>query len=88
MAASKYPDDYPVMTYTQRVDGEWVDVTNGHYFACCYCGLVHLHEHRIIKAESDGELRILEKANRDNRATANRRRSLKAQKEGLWAKKR
>lgn len=67
--------------YQQRDDGEWIDVTDGHYFQCCDCGLVHYYEYRVVSG------RIIERAFRDNRATAGRRRSLKAKKQGLWSEK-
>jgi len=74
------------MTYIQRFNGEWVDVTAERWLACCDCGLVHQEEYHIIEAEN-GDKHILRRVIRDNRATAARRRSLKAKKEGLWAKK-
>ena len=67
--------------YTQRYDGEWVDVTDERCFACCDCGLVHTLEHAVLEG------RILRRVFRDDRATANRRRttgvkaSIKALKE-------
>ncbi len=54
--------------YNQRYDGEWVDVTDERLVACCDCGLVHSNEYTIL----DG--RILRRAFRNKRATANRRR--------------
>jgi len=74
------------MVYIQRWDGEWVDVTVERYSACCDCGLVHKEEYNIIEAENSTE-HILRRVIRDNRATANRRRSMKARKEGIFAKK-
>ena len=71
--------------YIQRFDGEWVDVTIGRNSACCDCGLVHKEEYRIIVGEN-GDEHILKRVIRDNRATANKRRSLKAHKEGIWTK--
>lgn len=71
----------PVL-FNQRYDGEWVDVTDERAFACCDCGLVHNYEHIVIT--SDGNLRILRRAWRDRRATANRRR-IKAIKAGIKA---
>ncbi len=53
--------------YIQRYDGEWVDVTDGQFLACCNCGLVHKTEYVIL----DG--RILKRATRDRRETAYRR---------------
>ena len=73
-------------SYSQTYDGEWVDVTDSALISCCSCGLVHNREHRIIQSE-DGHLRIIRRYVIDNRATANRRRSLKARKEGLWENK-
>ncbi len=72
-------------TYLQRYDGEWVDVTVRRNLACCDCGLVHEEEYRIIEAENGTE-HILKRIVRNNRATANKRRSLKARKEGIFAK--
>ena len=68
-----------------RFDTEWVDVTCERSVQCCDCGLVHRENYRIIESENGDH--IIRQAMRDNRATANRRKSLKAQKEGLWAKK-
>ena len=56
-------------TYNQRYDGEWVDVTEERFYACCDCGLVHSYEHIII-----GD-RILRRVFRDNICTANRRKT-------------
>lgn len=67
-----------------RFDNEWVDVTVERSVQCCDCGLVHREEYRIVPTE-DGD-HIIRKAVRDNRATANRRRSLKARKEGIFVK--
>jgi len=69
--------------YTQRYDGEWVDVSCEGYVACCDCGLVHREEYRIIVADN-GDEHILRRVIRDNKATAGRRRSLKAKKEGIF----
>lgn len=57
------------MEYHQRYDGEWVDVTDSNYDACCDCGLMHRYEFVVL----DG--RILRRVFRDNRKTAARRRS-------------
>ena len=57
------------IVYTQRYDGEWVDVTNERFFACCDCGLVHRQEYIIVDAS------VLRRVFRDARATANRRRT-------------
>ncbi len=54
--------------YTQRFDGEWVDVSEDKLFACCDCGLVHRQEFLIV-----GES-VLRRVFRDRRATADRRR--------------
>ncbi len=72
--------------YIQRWDGEWVDVTAERNLACCDCGLVHREEYRIIEAENGNE-HILRRVIRDRRMTANRRMSLKARKEGIFAKR-
>lgn len=68
----------------QRFDNEFVDVTVERSVQCCDCGLVHREEYRIVPSD-DGD-HIIRKAVRDNRATAARRRSLKARKEGIWVK--
>ena len=70
----------------QRFDNEWVDVTCERSVQCCDCGLIHREEYRIVPTAGDGD-HIIRKAVRDNRATANRRRSLKARKEGIWENK-
>lgn len=70
----------------QRFNNEWVDVTCERSVQCCDCGLVHREEYRIVPTDGDGD-HIIRKALRDNRATAARRRSLKARKEGIWSKK-
>ncbi len=59
-----------VIAYNQRYDGEWVNVTEERFYACCDCGLVHKYEHRILEG------RILRRVFRDNRATADRRRTI------------
>ena len=69
----------------QRFDNEWVDVTCERSVQCCDCGLVHREDYRIIESETGDH--IIRQAIRDNRATAARRRSLKARKEGIFAKK-
>lgn len=68
-----------------RFDNEWVDVTSERSVQCCDCGLVHKEDYRIVT--SDNGDRIIRQAVRDNRATAARRRSLKAKKEGVYAKR-
>ena len=37
------------VAYNQRYDGEWVDVTEERFYACCDCGLVHRYEHRVLE---------------------------------------
>lgn len=69
----------------KRFDREWVDVTCERSVQCCDCGLVHREDYRIVPTDGDGD-HIIRKAVRDNRATAARRRSLKARKEGIFAK--
>ncbi len=54
--------------YIQRHDGEWVDVTDGQLLACCDCGLVHETEYAVL------DNRILKRAFRDKRSTADRRK--------------
>jgi len=70
-------------TIIQRFDNEWVDVTCERSVQCCDCGLVHVEEYRIVPTDGDGD-HIIRKAVRDRRATANRRRLLKAKREGLF----
>ncbi len=69
-----------------RFDNEWVDVSMERSVQCCDCGLVHTEDYRIIESETGDH--IIRQAVRDNRATAARRRSLRARKEGIFAKKR
>lgn len=71
--------------YRQRFDGEWVDVSNGRIGACCDCGLCHEEEYRIVEGKN-GSLSILRRVFRLNRDTANRRRSMRSKKEGLFSK--
>ena len=59
--------------YHQRYDGEWVDVTDGTVSACCDCGLVHKMDFKIIYDNEYGD-RILRRAFRCTRLTADRRR--------------
>lgn len=73
-------------TYIQRFDNEWVDKTGPHFVGCCDCGLVHEVEFRIITG-FDNEDRVIGQCRRDNKRTAVMRRSLKARKEGVFAKK-
>lgn len=68
-----------------RFDNEWVDVTVKRSVQCCDCGLVHREDYRIIESETGDH--IIRQAIRDNRATAARRRSLKARNIGLWENK-
>jgi hypothetical protein len=70
------------MQTIQRYDGEWVDVTCERSVQCCDCGLVHEEDYRIV----DGD-HIIRRAFRNNRLTAARRRSLKARKLGVFARK-
>lgn len=70
----------------QRFNNEWVDVTCERLVVCCDCGLVHREDYRIVPTDGDSD-HIIRKAVRDRRATAARRRSLKARKEGVFAKK-
>ena len=70
----------------RRYDHEWVDVTAGRCVECCDCGLVHHEDYRIVRGE-DGD-HIIRAVVRDNRLTAARRRSMRLQHEGVFAKKR
>ena len=63
----------------QRFDNEWVDVTCERSVQCCDFGAVHKEEYRIVPTDGDGD-HIIRKAVRDNRATAARRRSLRAKR--------
>lgn len=62
------------MRYTQVVDGEWVAPTpqRGHKMACCDCGLIHRMDFRV----RGGKVEF--RAFRDARATAVRRRTVRA----------
>lgn len=56
--------------YIQAKDGEWIrPKRNGYKMMCCDCGLVHTFNFKVIKG------RAIFQASRDNRATANTRRS-------------
>jgi hypothetical protein len=55
--------------------GEWVPLSGKLRMECCDCGLVHRLEFRI-----DEDKFLYMRGWRDNRATANRRRSLKRAK--------
>jgi len=70
----------------QTYDYEWVDVTVRSRVECCGCGLVHKEEYKIIEGFSDGK-HIIRQSITDNKATGNARRSMKAKKEGIFAKK-
>ena len=63
--------------YVQRYDGEPFSVASGetHRISCCDCGLVH----DMLFVSTDGEP-ISVTANRNNRATAQRRKKLGAGK--------
>lgn len=67
-------------------DGEWVDVSVGRKLACCDCGLVHEIEFQLVTA-TNGTESILRRVTADRVATANNRRSMRAQKKGIFAKK-
>ena len=69
----------------QTYDYEWVDVTVRSSVECCDCGLTHKEDYRIIDA-ADGK-HILRQSIANNRATGNARRSMKARKEGIFAKR-
>lgn len=63
----------PRLKYAQVFDGEWIKPMpqTGHKMACCDCGLIH----RMDFAVRGGK--VIFRAVRDNRATANRRRRMK-----------
>jgi formate-dependent nitrite reductase cytochrome c552 subunit len=63
----------PKLKYTQVFDGEWVMPMPqiGHKMACCDCGLIHRMDFAVLKGK------VIFRAVRDNRATANRRRAKK-----------
>ena len=63
--------------YHHRYDGEFTDVTDGEFVACCDCGLVHEYDYKVV----DG--RILRRGWRCNRDTANRRRR-KEVRASIW----
>lgn len=61
--------------YKQVFDGNTITVIGRHHkIACCDCGLIHLLKFRMKGST------ITFKAFRDNRATAQRRRKLNAQR--------
>ena len=62
------------MEYHPKQNGEWDDVTDGTFTACCDCGLIHWHEFAVL----DG--RILRRAYREARKTADRRRNKEVKK--------
>jgi len=70
----------------QTFDYEWVDVTVRSSVECCGCGLVHKEDYKIVDGE-DGK-HILRQSITNKRATGNARRSMKARKEGVFAKSR
>lgn len=58
------------MKYKVAEDGEWIKPKRrGYRVACCDCGLVHVVNIRVVKGV------VQFQAFRDNRATAQRRRS-------------
>jgi hypothetical protein len=64
------------MSYEEPQAGEWVQPTpRGYKMACCDCGLVHSLDFRVIKYANGKRAKIQFRAFRDNRATANIRRS-------------
>jgi len=66
------------LRYTQRIDGEPILVPwreQIHRIACCDCGLVHDFEFEV-----KGKYVVI-RATRNNKATAQRRRALKAKVE-------
>ena len=57
------------MAYEHVEAGQWVQpVRKGYKMECCDCGLVHVLDFRLVKH------RIQIRAERDNRATAAKRR--------------
>lgn len=62
----------PRNRYYSVKDGEWVQpIRKGYKLACCDCALTHTMDFRIHKG------RVQFRADRDNRATANKRRGYK-----------
>jgi len=61
-----------MVEYKQRKDGEGFEIPLGEIYklACCDCGLVH----RVVFVVEDGRLGMA--AERDNRATGQRRRHI------------
>lgn len=56
--------------YAPYIDGQWLTMKQGFYdLACCDCGLVHRFEFRVRAGK------VQWRAFRDNRQTANHRRS-------------
>jgi hypothetical protein len=68
----------PKAKYKQRTDGEGFEVPVGEIYrmACCDCGLVHDF---VFISEDSKPIGVA--AQRNNRATAQRRRKLRATKE-------
>ncbi len=62
-----------MVMYKQRFDGEGFELPVGEVYklACCDCGLVH----RVVYVVEGGKLAMA--AERDNRATGQRRRHMK-----------
>lgn len=58
--------------YEQVEEGEWYTPSAKHKERCCDCGLTHRSEYRVRGGQI--EIRVW----RDERATANARRSLRA----------
>jgi len=72
--------------YTQRFDGEWVDVTIRRNVACCDCGLVHATDFRIVDSEN-GDQNIIRQVVVDGKATARERKKMRRKKEGIFEEK-
>lgn len=81
------------MSYEQPQSGEWINPKlDGYKLACCDCGLVHKVDFRIIRPSvlgartidewdevDDPNLMVLFRVFRDNRATGQMRRHMKAE---------
>ena len=69
------------MSTTQQYEGDWIDVTDGRYEACCDCGLTHDTTYRILEG------RILQKAYVSKKRTTGHRTALKRFKRGIWKRR-
>lgn len=61
------------VTYHQRFDNEWVDVTHEKAFACCACGLIQDLSHLVVVNEDESHS-VLRKAVRNKKETTKYRK--------------